>query len=130
VPHFEQKPRSTPSDDEKRDGIPRVHESFVLGVPTSAAKKFPTAFWHMRQWQICALSKSSVVRNLIAPHWHPPVKIMSAISQLSNFRGRFSTSFQFCPAERVAICLTFDNHPILTVTPAFAGMTIGWCLGS
>ena len=49
VPQAEQKPRSTSGELRKLAGAPRVQAKSSWGTPTSAAKKLPVAFWHMRQ---------------------------------------------------------------------------------
>ena len=41
-------------------GAPRVQVIASRGMPINAAKKFPAAFWHIRQWQMCEVSSTAV----------------------------------------------------------------------
>ena len=67
-------------------GTPRVHKKSVNGTPTSAQKKLPAAFWHIRQWQTCG-SCSESARKRMAPHWQPPY--------IGSFSGSFIVQSRF-----------------------------------
>ncbi len=56
VPQSRQKPRSASSELMNTDSVPRVTRKLSVWEPAKDPKKFPNCFWHIRQWQIPALS--------------------------------------------------------------------------
>jgi hypothetical protein len=52
VPQRGQKPRSAADELANSDGLPRVQAMSGSFTAAHAKNGPPTAFWHMRQWQI------------------------------------------------------------------------------
>ncbi len=53
VPHAAQKSRAASEELRKVAGVPRVQAKSASCTGASGANGPPTAFWHIRQWQMC-----------------------------------------------------------------------------
>ena len=54
MPQSRQKPRSAAEELRKMAGAPLVQAIWFMGTPATAMNRLPTAFWHIRQWQMSA----------------------------------------------------------------------------
>ena len=72
VPQLWQKCRSAADELWKLAGSPRVQTKQDDVTLQKAANGPPTAFWHMRQWQMVDSGASNNAYRT-APHWQPPV---------------------------------------------------------
>src|SRR6185437_3403641 len=80
VPQSVQKSRSAIEEERNAAGRPRVQVKSLFSISAKEANGAPTAFWHIRQWQMLTLVGGADKAKRTAPHWHPPERTACAAS--------------------------------------------------